>query len=63
MKPFCSIAALEWPRAGMALQRTKTRKSDFEIQPGFLIGVTFWRIDFSLGRTGPTIVLAIAVNF
>jgi hypothetical protein len=58
----------EWMRAGFVLERTKAYKSEFESQPGCLIGFTYNRYDFSVyvfnpGRTDPTVVLAMGLRF
>jgi hypothetical protein len=58
----------DWLHAGVVAQRTKAYKSDLDIQRGFLVGVSYSRIDltayvFNLGWTDPTIVLSVAVNF
>jgi hypothetical protein len=58
----------DWLHAGVVTQRTKAYKSDLDIQRGFLVGVSYKRIDltayvFNLGWTDPTIVLSAAVNF
>ncbi len=63
-----SYAPVDWFRAGLAIQRTKAYKSDFEIQRGFLVGASYKRFDFTtyvfnLGWTDPTIVLAAGFNF
>ena len=58
----------EWLRAGLVVQRTKAYKSELDIQRGFLVGVSYRRVDlttyvFNLGWTDPTIVLAAGFNF
>jgi len=58
----------DWLRAGMVVQRTKAYKSDLDIQRGFLVGITYKRVDFTthvfnLGWTDPTIVLAMGFTF
>ena len=58
----------DWLRAGMVVQRTKAYKSDLDIQRGFLVGVTYKRVDFTthvfnLGWTDPTVVLAMGFTF
>jgi hypothetical protein len=63
-----TYSPLEWLRAGLAIQRTKTYKSDLDIQRGFLVGATYKKVDlttyiFNLGWTDPTIVLALGFNF
>ena len=58
----------DWLRAGMVVQRTKAYKSDLDIQRGFLVGVSYKRVDFTthvfnLGWTDPTVVLSIGFTF
>jgi len=58
----------EWFHTGLVVQRTKAYKSDLDVQRGFLVGVSYKRVDlttyvFNLGWTDPTIVLAVAFNF
>jgi len=58
----------DWLRAGVVIQRTRTYKSDLDVQRGFLVGVTYKRADFAvyvfnLGWTDPTVVLATAFTF
>jgi hypothetical protein len=58
----------DWLRAGLVTQRTKAYKSSLDIQRGFLVGVTYKRLDFTtyvfnLGWTDPTVVLAMGFNF
>jgi len=58
----------EWLRVGLVTQRTRAYKSELDIQRGFLVGVSYRRVDlttyvFNLGWTDPTIVLAMGFNF
>jgi hypothetical protein len=58
----------EWLRAGLVMQRTKAYQTDLDIQRGFLVGVSFKRIElttyvFNLGWTDPTIVIGIGYSF
>lgn len=58
----------DWLRGGLVIQRTKAYKSDLDIQRGFLVGVSYRKIDFTtfvfnLGWTDPTVVLAVGLNF
>lgn len=57
-----------WLRAGVVAQRTKAYKSELDIQRGFLVGVTYRKMDFTtyvfnLGWTDPTVVLAMGYAF
>lgn len=63
-----AYSPLDWLRAGLAIQRTKAYKSDFDIQRGFLVGASYRRVDltvyiFNLGWTDPTVVLAMGYSF
>jgi len=63
-----TYAPVQWLRAGLAIQRTKAYKSELDIQRGFLVGVSYKKVDlttyvFNLGWTDPTIVLAMGYNF
>jgi hypothetical protein len=58
----------DWLRAGLVIQRTKAYQSELDIQRGFLVGVSYRKIDFTtfvfnLGWTDPTVVLAVGLNF
>jgi hypothetical protein len=57
-----------WLRAGLVTQRTRAYKSELDIQRGFLVGVTYRKVDFTtyvfnLGWTDPTVVLAMGYSF
>jgi hypothetical protein len=63
-----TYSPLDWLRAGLVIQRTKAYQSELDIQRGFLVGVTYKKIDFTtyvfnLGWTEPTVVLAVGVQF
>ena len=63
-----AYSPLDWLRVGLVVQRTKAYKSDFDIQRGFLAGITYRKADltayvFNLGWTDPTVVLAMGYNF
>jgi hypothetical protein len=63
-----SYAPLDWLRAGLVAQRTKAYKSDLDIQRGFLVGVSYKKVEFTtyvfnLGWTDPTVVLAVGLSF
>ena len=63
-----ACSPLDWLRVGLVVQRTKAYKSDFDIQRGFLAGITYRKADltayvFNLGWTDPTVVLAMGYNF
>ncbi len=61
-----SWAPLEWLRAGLAIQRTRTYDTGLEIQRGFLVGFTYRDVElaayvFNLGWQSPTVVVAVAI--
>jgi hypothetical protein len=54
--------------AGLALQRTRARESDLDIQRGFLVGVTVRGVDltayvFNWGWEEPTLVFSVGMEF
>jgi hypothetical protein len=58
----------DWLRAGLVIQRTKAYQTDLDIQRGFLVGVTYRKVDlttyvFNLGWTDPTVVVALGFSF
>jgi hypothetical protein len=63
-----AVSPVEWFRAGLAVQRTKVYKTDFDIQRGFFVGVSYKQADFSAyvfdpDAKRPTVVLSLAVGF
>ena len=63
-----TYSPLDWLHAGLVVQRTKAYQSELDIQRGFLVGVTYKKIDFTtyvfnLGWTEPTLVLAMGIQF
>ena len=62
-----SYAPLDWLRAGLVIQRTKTYDTDFDIQRGFLVGLMFEPVDFTAyvfnPDDDPTFVLGVSVTF
>lgn len=57
-----------WLRAGLVTQRTRAYKSELDIQRGFLVGVSFRKVEFTtyvfnLGWTDPTVVLGLGYSF
>jgi hypothetical protein len=63
-----SYSPWDWLRVGLVAQRTKAYQSSLDIQRGFLVGVTYKKVDltayvFNLGWTDPTLVLAVGLNF
>jgi hypothetical protein len=63
-----TYSPLDWLRAGVVIQRTKAYKTEFDIQRGFLVGVSFKKVElttyvFNLGWTDPTIVIGVGYSF
>jgi hypothetical protein len=63
-----SYAPVDWFHVGLALQRTRAYDSDLDFQPGFLIGASYRKLDFTtyvfnLGFDEPTFVFALGVSF
>ena len=46
-------AFTDWLRAGIAIQRTKLYDTDFDIQRGFMIGLTYKALDFTVYVLNP----------
>jgi hypothetical protein len=63
-----SLSPLEWFRFGLAAQRTRVYKSDRDVQPGFLVGVSCKGVDltayvFNPDDDEPTVVVAAGVMY
>jgi hypothetical protein len=62
-----SFSPIEQFRLGIAIQRTKVYQTNFDIQRGFLVGVSFRRVDFTTyvfnPDDEPTVVLGLAIQF
>jgi hypothetical protein len=63
-----SFAPVEWLRAGMVVERTKAYGTNFELQPGALVGFNYRKLDFttyyiSPGSKDATFVFALTVDF
>jgi len=63
-----TVSPLDWFRAGLAAQRTRTYKTDLDIQRGFLVGISYKKMDFAAyvlnaGWTDPTIIFSMGVEF
>ena len=54
-------------RVGLAIQRTKVYQTEFDTQRGFLVGVSYKRVEFTTyvfnPDDEPTVVLGFAVQF
>lgn len=42
-----SVAPVEWARLGLVAQRTKLYQTKWDIQRGFLAGISFWKLDLT----------------
>ena len=63
-----SLSPVEWFRFGLSAQRTRVYKSDHDVSPGFLIGVSYKSVNlttyvFNPDEDEPTVVVAAGVNF
>jgi hypothetical protein len=63
-----SLAPVDWFRFGLVVQRTKAYQTDLEIQRGFLVGLTYKKVDFTTyvfnpDQSKPTVMLSVALNF
>jgi hypothetical protein len=63
-----TLAPAEWFRFGLVGQRTKLHGTEFDIQRGFLIGLSHKQVDFTtsvfnLDASRPTVVLGISLTF
>ena len=63
-----TLAPVEWFRFGLVAQRTKLHGTEFDIQRGFLIGLSHKQVDFTtsvfnVDASRPTVVLGISLTF
>lgn len=63
-----SWSPVDWIRVGLVVQRTKLYETDFDIQRGFLVGLTYKHVDFTTyvfnpDAPQPTIVLGLSFSF
>jgi len=62
-----SLAPVDWFRFGLVAQRTKAYQTNFDIQRGFLVGLTLKHLDFTTyvfnPDDKPTIVLGVSTTF
>jgi hypothetical protein len=63
-----TLAPVEWLRFGMVTQRTRTYRTDRDIQRGFLVGVSYRKVSFTTyvlnaDEHKPVIVLGAGVTF
>jgi hypothetical protein len=63
-----TLAPADWWHFGLAVQRTKVYRTDFDIQRGFVVGLSYRRAEFSAyllnpDASHPTVVLAVGLTF
>jgi hypothetical protein len=63
-----ALAPADWCRFGLAVQRTKAYKTEFDIQRGFLAGLSYKGLDvtayvFNPDASRPTVVLGVVAGF
>ena len=62
-----TYSPLEWLRAGIVIQRTKAYETDFDIQRGLMVGVTYKQLDVAVyvlnPDDDPTVVLGVSYAF
>lgn len=63
-----SFAPVDWFRVGLVIQRTKANDTDFDIDRGLLVGLSYENLSFdayifNLGWDDPTVVLAFGIEF
>jgi hypothetical protein len=63
-----TLAPADWLRFGLVVQRTKLYQTAFDIQRGFLAGLSYKKVDFTTyvfnpDASRPTIVLALGARF
>jgi len=63
-----TLAPTEWFRFGVAAQRTRAYHTERDIEPGFVLGFSYKKLDFATyvfnpDRSRPTLVFAVAFNF
>jgi hypothetical protein len=63
-----SLSPVDWFRFGLVVQRTKLYQTDYDIQRGLLVGLSYKKVDFTTyvfnpDASRPTIVLGLGVSF
>jgi hypothetical protein len=62
-----TYSPLEWLRAGIVIQRTKAYDTDFDIQRGLMVGLTWKQLDFAVyvlnPDDDPVVVLGVSYEF
>jgi hypothetical protein len=62
------VAPVDWCRFGLVVQRTKVYQTEFDIQRGFFVGVSYKGLDvtayvFNPDANRPTVVLGVGLGF
>ena len=63
-----TLSPVDWLRVGPVVQRTRVVESELDIQRGFLVGLSYKRVEltahvFNPNKNKPTYVLAVSVEF
>jgi len=63
-----TLSPVDWLRVGAVVQRTRIDESELDIQRGFLIGLSYKRVEltahvFNPNKNKPTYVMAVSVGF
>ena len=66
--PQLTYSPTDWLRMGLVAQHTKAFQTSLDVQRGFLIGVSYKKVEFTTyifnaGWTDPTVVLEAGVSF
>jgi hypothetical protein len=62
------VAPVDWCRFGLVVQRTKVYQTEFDIQRGFFVGVSYKGLDvtayvFNPDASQPTVVVGVGLSF
>ena len=63
-----TLSPVDWLRVGSVVQRTRVDENELDIQRGFLIGLSYKRVEFTAHvfnpeKNKPTYVMAVSVGF
>lgn len=63
-----TLSPVDWLRVGPVVQRTRVDENELDIQRGFLIGLSYKRVEFTAhvfnpAKNKPTYVMAVSVGF
>jgi hypothetical protein len=63
-----TLSPVDWLRVGSVVQRTRVDENELDIQRGFLIGLSYKRVEFTAhvfnpNKNKPTYVMAVSVGF